>query len=90
MICKVCTRICEELQGKDLGGSVEDPLLWLLHGGPGTGKSEVVKMLKELFVEVCGWQMGLEFQVCSLQAVTAQLLDGDTIHHALGINPFGI
>ena len=25
----------------------------------------------------------------ALQAVMAQMLDGDTIHHALGINPFG-
>ena len=33
--------------------------------------------------------MGLEFQICALLPVTAQLLDGDTIRHALGINPFG-
>ena len=33
--------------------------------------------------------MGLEFQMVALQAVMAQLLGGDTIHHACGINPFG-
>ena len=60
-----------------------------MHGGPGTGKSEVLKMAQELFREVCGWDMGMEYQMVALQAVMAQLLGGDTIHHALGINPFG-
>ena len=46
-------------------------------------------MIKTMFEEVCGWQMGVGFQIMSLQAVTAQLLGGDTIHHACGINPFG-
>ena len=32
--------------------------------------------------------MGLDYQMVALQAVMAQLLSGDTIHHALGINPF--
>ena len=60
-----------------------------MHGGPGAGKSMIIKMLKELFRDVCGWQMGLEFQVAALQAVMAQQLGGDTLHHACGINPFG-
>ena len=33
--------------------------------------------------------MSLDYQMVSLQAVMAELLEGDTIHHALGINPFG-
>ena len=33
--------------------------------------------------------MGLDYIMVALQAVMAQLLCGDTIHHALGINPFG-
>ena len=68
---------------------MSDPLLWLVHGGPGTGKSEVLKLVKMLFFEVCGWQISLDYQVVALQAVMAQLLDGDTIHHACGIHPFG-
>ena len=57
-------------------------------GGPGTGKSHVLKLVKkELFEDILHWDMGEQFQVVALQAVMAQLLDGDTIHHALGI-PF--
>ena len=56
---------------------------------PGTGKSHVLKVLsEELFQNLLGWEMGMEFQVVALQAVMAAHLDGDTIHHALGINPF--
>eukprot|EP00973_Karenia_brevis_P076994 10691785-Karenia_brevis.AAC.1 len=32
--------------------------------------------------------MGVQFQVVALQAVMADLLGGDTIHHALGIPAF--
>ena len=42
-----------------------------------------------MFEVACGWQMGVEFQIMSVQIATAQLFGGDTIHHACGINPFG-
>ena len=55
-------------------------------GGPGTGKSHVLKLVKqELFEGILKWNMGVQFQVVALQAVMAQLLGGDTIHHACGI-----
>ena len=41
---------------------------------------------KELFEEVLRWQHGVDFQIVSFQAVMAELLDGDTIHHALGLD----
>ena len=81
--------MCVELREEASGVPMSDPLLWLVHGSPGTGKSEVLKLVKKLFLEVCGWQIGLDYQIVALQAVMAQLLGGDTIHHALGINPFG-
>ena len=37
-----------------------DPLIWCMHGGPGTGKSHVVKLVRELFTQVLGWEMGLD------------------------------
>ena len=41
----------------------------------------------ELFVDVMGWTPGVEFQIVSLQAVTAAMLEGGTIHHACGLVP---
>jgi hypothetical protein len=90
MLRVVCQRLDDELQERSDDVQRSNPLLWLLHGGPGTGKSEVLLMIKELFRDVCGWEMGFEFQMAALQAVMAQLLEGDTLHHACGINPFGI
>ena len=59
-----------------------------MHGGPGVGKSKVLLLLKDLFTDVCGWQMWLEYQMGALQAVMAEQLGGDTLHHACGINKF--
>ena len=64
--------------------------LRLLHGGPGTGKSHVIKILKEhLFEEELKWIAGVDFQIAAFQAVNADNVDGDTLHHALGLQPFG-
>ena len=63
---KICQRLCHELSQQAKGLELDEPLLWLMHGGPGTGKSMIIKMLQELFRDVCGWQMGLEFQVSAL------------------------
>lgn len=85
---KVAGRVTEELRdvrATDCGAS--EPLRWVLHGGPGTGKSHTLKMVrKELFEELLRWQHGVDFQIVSFQAVMAELLDGDTIHHALGLD----
>jgi hypothetical protein len=69
-------------------GLVEsEPLRWVLHGGPGTGKSHTLKFLRQdLFEDVLGWHHGVDFQIVSFQAVMAELLEGDTIHHALGLD----
>ena len=87
---KVCERIqAEAVTGQDRGGAAEtntEPLRWALHGGPGTGKSYVLNLLrKDLFEKRLGWQQGQEFQIVTFQAVNAEPLDGDTIHSALGL-----
>ncbi len=79
MLRIVCQRVCDELQESDDNLARSEPLMWLLHGGPGTGKSEVLLMVKELFRDVCGWEMWCECQMMALQAVRARLLAGDTI-----------
>ena len=39
----IVRRMCAELSENDAEVPLSDPLLWLLHGTPGTGKSEVTK-----------------------------------------------
>ena len=65
-----------------------DPLLHLMHGRPGVGKSHVLKELREFFEEVMKWTIGVEFNIVALQAVMATALGGETLHHVAGINPF--
>ena len=61
-----------------------------MHGGPGTGKSHVIKIVKtELFEQVFLYIITEDFQNVALQAVMADLLGGDTIHHALNLPVFG-
>jgi len=87
-VAKVANRVCEELPNRvGTPPMYTDPLRWMVHGGPGTGKSHVVRdvIKNELFQDVLHWQQGLDYQVIALQAVMADLLKGDTIHHACGI-----
>lgn len=63
-----------------------EPLRYLLHGPPGTGKSHVVKLLTELF-EVAGYKKCIDYEFIAFQATNAADLDGKTIHHAIGLNP---
>ena len=53
-----------------------------MHFGPGM-ESHTVKILKDdLFGELSQCNVGVEFQTVAFQAVMADLLCGDTIHHA--------
>ena len=90
MVEKIARRVMEELDADgDEQTEPGEPLRWLMHGGPGTGKSHVITVVKErLFKQVLKWDMGLQFQIVALQAVMADLLGGDTIHHACGIPVF--
>ena len=90
----VCARIKHEAAtGQDRGGAAEtntEALRWALHGGPGTGKSYVLNILRRDLFETClGWTPGKEFQVVAFQAVNAEPLDGETIHKALGLSWHG-
>ena len=85
-VALVAERVKQELKAAaDLKEDFGEPLRWLFHGGPGAGKSHVTKIIKEFFVDVLHQDMGVHFQVVAFQAVMADLLGGDTIHHACGI-----
>ena len=86
---RIAARVQTELRQERFEEAAEmsEPLRWALHGGPGTGKSYTLNLVrKELFEGILGWEQGVHFQVVTLQAVMAEQLDGDTIHHALGLN----
>jgi len=65
-----------------------EPLRWLLHGKPGTGKSHTIKKLCTFFDEVMGYTANVHYKVAALQATMAAQIRGDTLHHALHI-PMG-
>ncbi len=89
-ISVIVTRLKEEVAAVDSGTlDFGEPLCWMIHGGPGTGKSHVLTLVKELFIKVLRWDQDVQFTMVALQAVMADLLGGDTIHHALGIPVFG-
>jgi len=70
------------------GKSIAAPTHHLCHGPPGTGKSEVLKLIKRLLVECYSYTQGKEFEITALQAVVACAHGGETLHHVSGINPF--
>ena len=89
-LSRVIERVVHEMRtGEMHSGSQndeEDPLRWVLRGGPGTGKTHAIKLLRtELFEGILGWQAGVHFQTTALQAVTSDMLDGDTLHHCFGL-----
>ena len=73
------------LQPEESVRQTSDPLVWLLHGPPGTGKSHVLGFVKELF-ELIGYIYGLDYEVVAFQAVNAADLQGKTIHGAFGFD----
>ena len=62
-----------------------DPLFWLLHGPPGTGKSHVLGFVRELF-GLIGYVYGLDYEFVAYQAANASDLQGKTIHQAFGFD----
>ena len=92
VVTKVVERVCEEMEDMITGttNNNREPLRWAMHGGPGTGKTHVIKIIKEeLFEKVLKWNTSVEFQIVAMQAVMADLLEGDTIHHAFNIPVYG-
>jgi DNA replication protein DnaC len=88
---RVADQVCVELRARTTNKYDDfQALRWSLHGGPGTGKSHIIKIIKtELFDKLLHYKIGEDFHIVALQAVMADLLGGDTIHHALNLPAFG-
>ena len=82
----IAHRVKEEahdVQSGQVGKS--EPLQALVYGKPGTGKSFVMKAAGDLFQKLT-WQQGRQYQFAAFQAVVADQIQGDTLHHVFGIN----
>ena len=76
VVKKVAERVCLEMDVLESGDydTSPEPLRWSMHGGPGTGKTHVIKITKEeLFEKVLKWNTGVIFPIIELQAVMAVL-----------------
>ena len=85
----IADRVLEEHADKcdnDVGRS--EPVRALITGGPGVGKSFVIKAARNLFDKL-GYTHGCEYAFTGLQAVVAAQLHGQTLHSLLGLNMFG-
>lgn len=67
------------------GSACSEPMRALICGAPGVGKSFITQAAKELFLRL-GWTQGQEFQFAAFQAVVADQVGGDTLHHFFHIN----
>ena len=91
MVSLVAKQVCKEIRATNTDTYRNwSPFRWSMHGGPGTCKSHVIKMIKtELFEQVLKWKIAEYFQIVAMQAVLADPLGGDTIHHALNLPVYG-
>ena len=74
------TEIAEEL-AETKHKTPHAPMLDLVHGLPGTGKTVLIKWIRRLFEEALGWQHGIQFVLLAFQNSMAANIDGFTIHH---------
>ena len=65
--------------------SSEEPLLDIIHGFPGTGKSRVIGWMRRLMEAGLGWEHGVQFVCLAFQNAMAAQINGNTIHHWSGI-----
>ena len=75
MVERVADQVCVELRARTTNNYDDvQPLRWSLHGGPGTGKSHVIKIIQtEFFEQILQFKIAVEFHIVALQAVMADL-----------------
>ena len=58
-----------------------EPLLDVVHGFPGTGKSAVIGWMRQLMEEGLGWEHSVQFVCLAFQNAMAAQINGHTVHH---------
>ena len=74
-----------EMHTKEIITSDEEPLLDLIHGFPGTGKSVMIFWMQALMKQGLGWEHGVHFVCLAFQNSMAAAINGYTIHNWTGI-----
>ena len=74
-----------EMQQRRTNEAEQEPLLDLIHGFPGTGKSAVIAWMRRLMEEGLGWEHGVQFVCLAFQNAMAAQINGYTIHHWSGL-----
>ena len=74
-----------EQQQRTTNQTQTEPLLDLVHGFPGTGKSATIAWMRELMERGLGWEHGVHFICLAFQNAMAAQINGFTIHHWSGI-----
>ena len=74
-----------EQQQRKINQTQNEPLLDLVHGFPGTGKSATIAWMRELMERGLGWEHGVQFVCLAFQNAMAAQINGFTIHHWSGI-----
>ena len=57
-----------------------EPLLRLIHGLPGSGKTEILRWLQSYFEQVWNWTLGVQFAFIAPLNSMASNINGNTIH----------
>ena len=60
-----------EQQKQRVNESAKDPILDMIHGFPGTGKSRVIHWMRQLMEKGLGWQHGVQFVCLAFQNAMA-------------------
>ena len=76
-----------EKQNGNVNQSPGEPLLDVIHGFPGPGKSAIIGWMRTLMEEGLGWQHGVQFVCLAFQNAMAAQISGYTVYHWSGIPP---
>ena len=78
---------CLEKRQGNVNSSRAEPLLDVVHGYPGTGKSAVIGWMRKLMEDGLGWEHGVQFVCLAFQNAMAAQINGHTVHHWSCIPP---